>query len=109
MLGLRGGIKFWTRERDPLVDETLSRDPLVEETLSFVKGITASRPAEPDYPIELAEPQLTQRPDSDFMISERADFRRRVSQFRAQQHRIRQGRERYYDETREKTRSALGT
>lgn len=99
MLGLRGGIKFWTRERDPLV----------EETLSFVKGIAALRPAEPDREIEPAKPVLTQRPDSDFMISERADFRRRVTEFRAQQQRIRQGREQYYNDTREKTRLALGT
>ena len=99
MLGLRGGIKFWTRERDPLV----------EETLSFVKGIAASRPAEPDRDSEDAAPALPQRADSDFMISERADFRRRVIEFRAQQHRIRQGRERYYDETWGKTRSVMGT
>ncbi len=88
MLGLRSGVKFWSRERDPLV----------EETLSFVKGIAASRPAEPDHPPEPQEPRLTQRADSDFMISERADFRRRVTEFRARQHRIRQGREQYYDE-----------
>jgi hypothetical protein len=99
MLGLRDGIKFWTRERDPLV----------EETLSFVKGISASRPAEPEQNVKRVEIVLTKRPDSDFMISERAEFRRRVVEFRARQHRIRQGREQYYAETREKTRLALGT
>jgi hypothetical protein len=99
MLGLRDGIKFWTRERDPLV----------EETLSFVKGISASRPAEPEQNVEPVEIVLTKRPDTDFMISERADFRRRVIEFRARQQSIRQGREQYYDETWGKTRAAIGT
>jgi hypothetical protein len=95
---LGSGIKFWRR----------GRDPLVEQTLSFVKGIAASNPAELEPPQERYGPQLTKRADSDFMIAERAEFSRRVLQFRDRQHKIRWEREAHYDEIWEKTRLTLG-
>jgi len=95
---LRSGIRFWRRDRDPLV----------EQTLSFVKGIAASRPAETAPPPKHYEPKLTKRADTEFMVAERADHQRRVSQFRDQQQKIRQQREAQYDAIWEKTRVTLG-
>ena len=98
MLGLRGGIKFWTRERDPLV----------EQTLSFVAGIASARPAELAPPPDIPAAEPPQRIDTDFMMSERADHQRRVLEFRAQQEKIRQGREEHYNSVWQKTRVTLG-
>ncbi len=98
MLGLRGGIKFWTRERDPLV----------EQTLSFVAGIAAARPADITAPLDLPAATAPQRIDTEFMVSERAEHQRRVIEFRAQQQKIRQGREDHYNSVWQKTRVTLG-
>jgi hypothetical protein len=95
---LGSGIRFWRRDRDPLV----------EQTLSFVKGIAASSPAELEPLQERSELQLAKRQDSEFMIAERADFSRRLLKFRDQQHKIRREREAHYNEIWEKTRLTLG-
>ena len=100
ILGLRSsGKKFWTRERDPLV----------EQTLSFVKGMTAAKLAEFVQPLDPPATKLLPQPaDSDFMAAERADFQRRILEFRAQQQKIRQRREEHYDLVWQKTCVTLG-
>jgi hypothetical protein len=97
VLGL-GGIKFWGRERDPLL----------EQTLSFVQGIAASKPPERVQDAGPQDPEPPARMYTDFMMSERADFQRRVREFRARQQKIRQGREEYYSSVWQKTRATLG-
>lgn len=97
ILGLRGAINFGARERDPLVDQTLS----------FVAGI-AARPADFAAPLDPPAAEPPRRVDSDFMMSERADHHRRVLEFRARQQKIRQGREEYYKAVWQKTRVTLG-
>ncbi len=76
-----------------------NRDQLVEEALAFARGTAAPKPAEPDKNIESDELLNRKRSDSDFMISERGEFRKRVIEFRASQQKRKQVRERYYDET----------
>ena len=95
---IRDGIKFWKRERDPLV----------EQTLSFMQGIVAELPSEKVEPADITETIALPRIDSDFMVQERAEHHRRVIRFQTEQRRIRQDREQHYNAVWEKTRATLG-
>jgi len=83
-------MKWWMRERDQLI----------EQTLAFVEGVTAARPAraepvakpEPPKPAEAPKPVLAAS-----MASERAEIERRVANFKAQQQKFQREREEHYD------------
>jgi hypothetical protein len=95
-------MKWWMRERDQLI----------EQTLAFVEGVAAARPAaaasaraEPAKPVEAgpAEPPKPARAAP--MASERAEIQRRVANFKAQQQKFQRAREADYDAIFSKTRS----
>jgi hypothetical protein len=104
-------MKWWMRERDQLI----------EQTLAFVEGVAAARPAriaaaasaraEPAKPAGPAEPPkpaglapIGPAP----MASERADIQRRVANFKAQQQKFQRAREAHYDAIFSKTRATSG-
>jgi hypothetical protein len=104
-------MKWWMRERDQLI----------EQTLAFVEGVAAARPAriaaaasaraEPAKPAGPAEPPkpaglapIGPAP----MASERADIQRRVANFKAQQQKFQRAREAHYDAIFSKARATPG-
>ena len=94
-------MKWWMRERDQLI----------EQTLAFVEGVTAARPvrAEPlpkpesSKPVEAAKPIAVAS-----MASERAEIERRVANFKAHQQKFQREREEHYDAVLAKARATPG-
>jgi hypothetical protein len=99
-------MKWWMRERDQLI----------EQTLAFVEGVAAASPMragaagpvpiEPSRPVEPprhAEPAKQAAPG--FMASERAEIQKRVANFKAQQQKFQRAREEHYDAIFSKTRA----
>jgi hypothetical protein len=99
-------MKWWMRERDELI----------EQTLAFVEGVAAARPArtaaaaparaEPAKPVEQAGQARPAEPPKPAgfspirlapMASERAEIERRVANFKAQQQKFQRAREADYD------------
>jgi hypothetical protein len=117
-------MKWWMRERDQLI----------EETLAFVEGVAAARPvrtvaaasarAERAKPAEAAGPAEPPKPERvapiglapiglaptglALMASERAEIQRRVADFKAQQQKFQRAREADYDAIFSKTRATPG-
>jgi len=96
-------MKWWMRERDQLI----------EQTLAFVEGVAAASPKrtdaavsariEPPRPVEPLKPA-----GPGFMASERAEIERRVANFRARQQKFQRERDEHYNAVFSKTRSSLG-
>ncbi len=94
-------MKWWMRERDQLI----------EQTLAFVEGVAAARPAraepaskpEPSKPPEMPKPVV-----AGSMASERAEIERRVANFKAHQQKFQREREEHYRAVFSKTRSGPG-
>ncbi len=89
-------MKWWMRERDQLI----------EQTLAFVEGVAAARPKRaagpgPSEPSKsAAPPRPAQSPAPaaiNFMASERAEIQQRVANFKAQQQKFQRAREANYD------------
>jgi hypothetical protein len=102
-------MKWWMRERDQLI----------EQTLAFVEGVAAARPKRSDAagparaePAPKPEPaKLTEMPKpaaAGFMASERAEIERRVANFRARQQKFQRERDEHYHAVFSKTRASLG-
>ena len=107
-------MKWWMRERDQLI----------EQTLAFVEGVAAARPArtavaaparaEAARPLEQAGPAEPPKPAGfapiklPFMASERAEIERRVANFKAQQQKFQRAREAHYDAIFAKARAIPG-
>jgi hypothetical protein len=94
-------MKWWMRERDQLI----------EQTLAFVEGVAAARPArtEPARPVEAPRPAEPPKPAAlDFMASERAEIQKRVANFKAHQQKFQRAREEHYDAVFSKTRATPG-
>jgi hypothetical protein len=107
-------MKWWMRERDQLI----------EQTLAFVEGVAAAKPArttaaasaraEPAKPVEQAGPAEPPKPAGLApirlapMASERAEIERRVANFKAQQQKFQRAREVHYDAIFAKARATLG-
>jgi hypothetical protein len=107
-------MKWWMRERDQLI----------EQTLAFVEGVAAARPArtaaaaparaEPAKPVEQAGPAEPPKPARFApiglapMASERAEIERRVAKFKAQQQKFQRAREADYDAIFAKARATPG-
>jgi hypothetical protein len=122
-------MKWWMRERDELI----------EQTLAFVEGVAAARPArtaaaasaraEPAKPLEQAGPAEPPKPAGFApirlapiglapiglapirlapMASERAEIERRVANFKAQQQKFQRAREADYDAIFAKARATPG-
>ena len=107
-------MKWWMRERDQLI----------EQTLAFVEGVAAARPArtaaaaparaEPAKPVAQARP--AEPPKSAGLVpirlapmaSERAEIERRVANFKAQQQKFQRAREAHYDAIFSKARATPG-
>jgi hypothetical protein len=109
-------MKWWMRERDQLI----------EQTLAFVEGVAAARPArtiatasasvraEPAKPVEQAGQVEPPKPAGLApigpapMASERAEIQRRVANFKAQQQKFQRAREAHYDAIFSKARATPG-
>jgi flagellar biosynthesis/type III secretory pathway protein FliH len=100
-------MKWWMRERDQLI----------EQTMAFVEGVTAARPvrAEPSPKSEPApkpEPapavEASKPAAPAFMASERAEIEKRVANFKAHQQKFQREREEHYNAVFAKTRAAPG-
>jgi hypothetical protein len=96
-------MKWWMRERDELI----------EQTMAFVEGVAAAGPkrtsappvvqAEPSRPVEPPKPAALA-----FMASERAEIEKRVANFKAQQQKFQREREEHYNAVFAKTRFVPG-
>ena len=112
-------MKWWMRERDQLI----------EQTLAFVQGVATAKPAraaaagpaqaEPAKPAEQAGPAEPPRSEPPrpaglaaigfaSMASERAEIERRVANFKAQQQKFQRAREDHYDAIFSKARATPG-
>jgi hypothetical protein len=102
-------MKWWMRERDQLI----------EQTLAFVEGVAAARPVrtdaavparvEPTRPVEPPKPvESAKTMGPGFMASERAEIERRVANFKAHQQKFQREREEHYDAIFSKTRATPG-
>jgi chorismate mutase len=94
-------MKWWMRERDQLI----------EQTLAFVEGVSAARPvrAEPSPKPEPAKAVEPARPAAlASMASERAEIERRVANFKAHQQKFQREREAHYNAVFSKTRATPG-
>jgi hypothetical protein len=98
-------MKWWMRERDQLI----------EQTLAFVEGVAAARPARIE-PAKKAEPARKAEPAVEppkpagppSLASERAEIERRVANFKANQQKFQRAREAHYDAIFSKARATPG-
>jgi hypothetical protein len=98
-------MKWWMRERDQLI----------EQTLAFVEGVAAARPARTE-PAKRAEPAKKAEPAVEppkpmgppSLASERAEIERRVANFKANQQKFQRAREAHYDAIFSKARATPG-
>jgi hypothetical protein len=96
-------MKWWMRERDQLI----------EQTLAFVEGVAAARPVRTDaaVPARVEPPRPAEPPKPvgpGFMASERAEIERRVANFKAHQQKFQREREAHYNAVFSKTRVTPG-
>jgi hypothetical protein len=104
-------MKWWMRERDQLI----------EQTLAFVEGVAAARPARTEpakklEPVKTAEPAKKAEPAIEppkpmgppSLASERAEIERRVANFKAHQQKFQRAREAHYDAIFSKARVTPG-
>ena len=104
-------MKWWMRERDQLI----------EQTLAFVEGVAAAKStaaagparAEPAKPVPQAGPAEPPKPAGFApielaMTSERAEIERRVANFKAQQQKFQRAREADYNAMFSKARATPG-
>jgi hypothetical protein len=94
-------MKWWMRERDQLI----------EQTLAFVEGVSAARPVriEPPKKLEPAKAVEPAKPAAlASMASERAEIERRVANFKANQQKFQREREEHYHAVFSKARATPG-
>jgi hypothetical protein len=95
-------MKWWMRERDQLI----------EQTLAFVEGVAAARPVRTDAvePPQAEPPKPVEPKPVSFgsMASERAEIERRVANFKAHQQKFQREREAHYNAIFSKTRVTPG-